>query len=105
MSNLKNDILAQETNLAVKRAYLRKVAEKLAEVRMLRATLVGDDQTFQKYTEFVYGKPSPEVFVDDCQAIEELIQRASVMDSFPALTDAIHQVRHYFPSRITTTLS
>ncbi len=80
LNSLKEDIVAQETNDAVKRAYVWKINEKLAEIKLLEATLAWDDREFQKQTEFIYGKPSIEVFADDCQVLGELIARCQSAD-------------------------
>lgn len=42
--------------------YLQRINEDLARNRMLQATVDGDDKRFQKYSEFIYGKISPESF-------------------------------------------
>lgn len=75
LTALKKDIVAHETNDAVKRAYVWKIDEKLAEIKLLQATWAGDDMQFQKQTEYIYGKPSIEVFADDCQVLREMIAR------------------------------
>ena len=59
---LKSDILNEEENETLQQAYRWKINEKVAEVRMLRAVHDGDMRRFKKYSEFVYGKPSPEIF-------------------------------------------
>jgi hypothetical protein len=78
---LKQDILMEEQHPTVKKAYIWKINEKLAEVKLLQATLAWDDVLFKKYTEFVYGKPSLEVFADDCQSIAELLDRCQTADA------------------------
>lgn len=60
--NLKNEILEQEPNEVVKQAYRWKINEKLAETRMLKATASGDMRRFKRYADFIYGKPSKDVF-------------------------------------------
>ncbi len=60
--SLKRDIMEQEQNETVQMAYRRKINEKIAEVRMLRATLRGDLRRFRRYCEFIYGRPSRDVF-------------------------------------------
>jgi len=59
---LKTDILEQEENSVVRQVYRWRINEKLAEIRLLRASADGDMRRFRKYSEFIYGKPSPEIF-------------------------------------------
>ncbi|MBT4153497.1 MAG: DUF1704 domain-containing protein [Candidatus Magasanikbacteria bacterium] len=59
---LKKDILNKEPNPDVKQAYRWKINEKIAEVRMMKAALNGNMKRFSKYTSFVYGEPSAQVF-------------------------------------------
>lgn len=67
---LKKEILEQEKNETVRQVYRWRINEKLAELRMLRAVAVGDMKRFQKYSEFVYGKPSPEIFAYTIQNLK-----------------------------------
>jgi hypothetical protein len=55
--SLKEDILEQESNEAVKKLYRAKINESLATIRMLQATKAGDDSRFSRYADFIYGKP------------------------------------------------
>ncbi len=59
---LKKDILTYEKNREVQQVYRWKINEKIAELRMMKATLSGDMRRFSRYTAFVYGEPTPEVF-------------------------------------------
>ena len=47
---------------AIKKIYLWKVNEKIAENRMLQAAQVGDDRRFTRYSQFIFGKPDKEIF-------------------------------------------
>ncbi len=58
---LKADILSQEQHDIVKNVYKWKINEKLAELRMLRATKNGDDKRFKRYAQFIYGKPEDDI--------------------------------------------
>ncbi len=58
----KRDIVANEDNEIVMKAYRWKLNEKIAEVRLLKAAQTGDMRRFQRYSRFVYGEPSPEIF-------------------------------------------
>jgi len=59
---LKKKIIEQESNPVVKQAYRWKINEKIATLRMLQATLAGDMRRFRRWSEFIYGKPSSEIF-------------------------------------------
>src|SRR3989344_842168 len=59
---LKTDVLSGETNETVKQVYRWKINEKIAEIRMLQAAAERDMRRFKKYSEFVYGTPSKDVF-------------------------------------------
>ncbi|MFA5986713.1 MAG: tyrosine/phenylalanine carboxypeptidase domain-containing protein [Parcubacteria group bacterium] len=58
---LKRDILHEEKNDVVRQMYRWKINEKIAEVRMMRATLDGDDKKFDHYSSFVYGVPEQNI--------------------------------------------
>lgn len=60
--NLKREILKNEKDEIVARVYRWKINEKLAELRMLKASREGDDGKFSRYCEFVYGVPDENVF-------------------------------------------
>lgn len=60
--SMKQNILASEQNEVVKQAYRWKLNEKIAEARLLKAVTLNDMRKFKRYSEFIYGKPSAEVF-------------------------------------------
>ncbi len=57
---LKADILEQEPNEYVKKIYRTKINEIIATVRMLNATQSGNDKKFDRYSTFIFGKPTKE---------------------------------------------
>ncbi len=59
---LKKDVLAHEQNEAVRQAYRWRINEKLAEIGLMKASESGDMRKFDRYTSFVYGEPSKEIF-------------------------------------------
>ncbi len=59
---LKSDILATEENELVKQVYRWKINERIASIRMLKAAHEGKMRTFKRYAEFIYGRPSSEIF-------------------------------------------
>lgn len=60
--DLKEKILASEKNEVVKNVYRWRLNEKIAENRLLLAAATGDTRRFRRYSEFIYGKPSKEIF-------------------------------------------
>ena len=48
--DLKNEIKQNENSEVLKKTYLWKINEKIAEVRMLKATQEGNDRRFSKYS-------------------------------------------------------
>lgn len=75
-SELKADLLEQEENEVVRQAYRWRINEMLAGVRMLKAAEAGDDKKFSRYSEFIYGKPSPEIFRYDMDNLKSLMDKA-----------------------------
>ena len=78
---LKKDILREEKHEVIKQAYRWRINATLAEVRMLKATLNGEMRKFKRYSEFVYGKPSKEIFMQNLQSIKELIDSQNNSDN------------------------
>ncbi|MCD6422162.1 DUF1704 domain-containing protein [bacterium] len=72
---LKQRILEEEPNPVVKQAYRWKINEKIATLRMLRATLEGDMRRFRRWSEFIYGKPSPEIFAYTVNEIRQEVAK------------------------------
>ncbi len=54
--------IKKEKNDVLRKVYLWKVNEKIAENRMLQAAKNGDDKKFVRYSTFVYGRPERETF-------------------------------------------
>lgn len=59
---LKEDIIMSEENEALKATYRWRLNEMIARVRMLKAAKNGDMRRFTRYSKFIYGSPSPELF-------------------------------------------
>lgn len=70
---LKKDILAQEKNNTLRQLYRWRINEKIAELRMLKATYSGDDRRFARYSKFVYGKPEKEIYEYTISQIKQVI--------------------------------
>ena len=60
--SMKQDIISNEQNEIVRQTYRWRLNEKIAEFRMLKAVSSGDMHRFQRYCNFIYGKPSPDIF-------------------------------------------
>lgn len=73
---LKADILARESRFEIKQLYRWKINEKLAELRLLQAAANKDMRKFKKYSEFIYGKPSRDIFAYTMQPVFDLLQTA-----------------------------
>ncbi len=72
---LKRDILERERNDIVRQIYRWRINEKIAELRMLQATCDGDDRRFFRYSRFIYGEPSAEIFRYTLADLKERISR------------------------------
>lgn len=62
LQKLKAEILEQEKNEVVKNVYRWRLNEKIAENRLLLAAATSDMRRFRRYSEFIYGRPSKEIF-------------------------------------------
>ncbi len=72
--DLKKEILAEETDEMVRNVYHWKINEKLADLRMLKAAHERDDRRFSRYSQFIYGKPSKDVFAYTVKNIKPIIE-------------------------------
>lgn len=92
---LKSDILNTEENELVREVYRWKINERVASIRMLRAAHEGKMRTFKRYAEFIYGRPSAEIFaytVDSVRSRAEACREGSsqeLSDAAGSLLDAI----------------
>jgi hypothetical protein len=84
---LKKDILAQEQNEVLKQLYRWRINEKLAELRMLKATRASDDKKFVKYSKFIYGKPEKEIYEYTIYQIKQVIDQ-KMFDADPEISAA-----------------
>lgn len=71
--NLKSDILKKESNETIRQLYRWRINEKLAALRMLRATQDGDDKKFLKYSKFIYGQPEKDIYEYTISQIKKLV--------------------------------
>lgn len=59
---LKRDIIQNEADKIVAQAYRWRINEKIAELFLLKSAATGDMRKFKRWSEFIYGKPSKDVF-------------------------------------------
>ena len=59
---IKEYILKKEKREFVRQAYKWRINELVAGFRMLKATASGNMKRFQRYTEYIYGNPSRDIF-------------------------------------------
>lgn len=78
---LKEAIINKEQNEVIKQAYRWRINEKIAEIRMLKATGTGDMRRFKRYSEFVYGKPSVDIFYLSINEIKERLEKTENSDN------------------------
>lgn len=72
---LKEDIKSGETNDIVRRVYIWKINEKLAELRMMKCARDGKDARFLRYSRFIYGEPSREIYEYTISQVRDIINR------------------------------
>lgn len=78
---LKKEILETETSDIVRDVYRWKINEKIAELRMMRASQSGDMKRFERYSRYVYGSPSEEVFEYTVDNLKDKLIKAIASDN------------------------
>lgn len=86
---LKQTVLQHEENEVVKNVYRWRLNEKIAENRLLLAAATGDMRRFRRYSEFIYGKPSKEIFSYTINRIRTELETISRSKENPAAEEAI----------------
>lgn len=76
----KQSLLANEHNAVIKQTYRWRLNEKIAEIRLLKAAANGNMHHFQRYSEFIYGKPTPDIFAYTVNSIRSKVQEATTSD-------------------------
>lgn len=92
----KKDLIANEKNDVIKQAYRWRINEKLAEIRMLESVESGDMRRFKRYNEFIYGKPSKEIFAYTVNSIADSAIEALSSDN-PDLANAAKELLEVLP--------
>lgn len=90
---LKKEILENEPNETVKQIYRWKINEKIAELRMLKATTNKSDRRFYLYSKFIYGNPEKEIYNYTLSQIKKIVDE-KIINSDPEIrlaTQKIHQ--------------
>ncbi len=72
---IKEYILKKEKREFVRQAYRWRINEFIAGFRMLKATAAGDTKKFQRYTEYIYGKPSVDIFSYSVEKIRANVEK------------------------------
>ncbi len=85
---LKQRIIQEEINPAVRQAYRWKINEKIATLRMLQAAATGDMRRFLRWSKFIYGEPSPEIFV---HTVNEVRKEAEEILNEPEVSEELKQ--------------
>lgn len=94
---LKMDIISREPNEVLVQVYRWRINEKIAELRMLKATAHGDMRRFKRYSDFIYGKPSPEIFAFTIVSMRQKVEE-SLMSDNNDLREAAHAVLECLPN-------
>ncbi len=87
--DLKEKILSTEKNEVVKNVYRWRLNEKIAENRLLLAAATGDMRRFKRYSEFIYGKPSREVFEYTLTRVRQEFKAIAAKSEDPSLQQEI----------------
>lgn len=107
LRQLKQEVVASETAGAanpegmeiVKQVYRWRLNEKIAEVRMLQATAAGDAKRFRRYSQFIYGRPSPDVFAYTVHSLQNELSEYGDSDN-PALQRAAQELAAVLPKNL-----
>jgi hypothetical protein len=74
---LKEDAL-NHGDPVVSQAYRWRINEQIAQLRMLRASQVGNDRRFGRYSRYIYGAPVQEIFEYDLKKVKKIVEDARV---------------------------
>lgn len=96
LRELRREIKSTETDPLISQIYRWKINEKIAELEMLQATASGKMRNFKRYSEFVYGKPSPKIFAYTVQSIRAEIKRQLESED-PQIQNTAKQLAELLP--------
>ncbi len=77
LTELKAQIINEEENSVVSLVYGWKINEKLAGIGLLKAAKQGELDRFKKYSRFIYGEPSLDIFAQSLSVIKNAIAKIS----------------------------
>ena len=104
---LKEDILKEESDATMRQMYRWKINEKVAEIRMMRATLNGNDKNFDRYSSFVYGTPEKNIHNYTMWKVEQKMHDiiSSADDSTTQQIEAAQRVAYLTKSSSPSTVA
>lgn len=88
LRTLKQEISEHEPNEGVRLAYKYRINEKLAEILLVKAAAAGDMRNFDRFTRFVYGEPSKEIFAMTMGEVRTTIDQAMASGNADAMQSA-----------------
>ncbi len=68
----KKEVISEENNEIIQQVYRWKINEKIAQVRMMKAARDGNDKKFSRYSRFIYGMPSRDIYNYTMKRVEEI---------------------------------
>lgn len=92
---LKKEIIDGESNGLVCQIYRWRLNEKIAEVRMLKATENKNDKKFLRYSEFIYGKPEQNIYLYTIQKVNKLVEQ-KIGNEDPDISGAAIRLKNIF---------
>lgn len=100
---LKKDVLEFEPHQIVRQAYRWTLNEKIAGIRRLQAGANGQVSRFQRYSEFMFGSPSPDIFNYTVHSLRSAAAEATgsederLRDAARELLDALPEAQPFNP--------
>lgn len=94
--NLQKDILKNETNKLVKETYTLKIAEKMAEIDLLLASINKDWGAYMKAGIIAFDKPSEKMFKGFITLIKDILDDYAQTTN-PSLSEYAHRFRNAYP--------
>ncbi|MFZ1626557.1 MAG: tyrosine/phenylalanine carboxypeptidase domain-containing protein [Candidatus Moraniibacteriota bacterium] len=95
--DLKKKVLSNEKNEVVKNVYRWRLNEKIAENRLLLAAATGDMRRFRRYSEFIYGKPSREIFEYTLRQVREELGGIAAQNGNPFIQEETARLLNDLP--------
>lgn len=97
LTALKQEIIKNEKNEPVKNLYRWRINEKIAEIKMLRATKAGDMWAFQRFSNFIYGQPDQAVYQYNLHELHQTITESKASED-GHIQQAAAELSAYLPS-------